>query len=166
MTCPFAPHPGEPEEGSEGGKGPPRRPAGPERRSKAQRAFQPTLDFQKNPQIMPVTPKEFLLPGAKEGIGDVIGRVLDQGSPGAVPGMAEEAVSDTVRDRVFDIPDLPDVPPVGAPARGARSRGFAGGGFFFDATQRLFGLMKQVGPGVTGGGEPGGGTGQGGGATG
>jgi len=66
-----------------------------------------------------------------------------------MPGVAEEAVADTVRDRVFSLPDLPDLPavPVAVPTR---SRGFAGGGFFFDATQRLFGLVRQF-PSLAGG---------------
>lgn len=161
MTCPFAPHAGEPE-GGPSGKGDPRRPMVPERRSKAQQAFQGTVSDA--PAVMPVTPREFLLPSAKGEIGDLIGRVLDQGKPSAVPGMAEEAVAETVRDRVFQMPDLPELPAVPiAP----RPRGFAGGGFMFDATSRLFGLMNRIGPGVSaGGGEPGGGTGQGGGARG
>jgi len=119
---------------------------------------------------MPATPREFLLPSGeldKEGLADAIGRVLDQGKPAAVPGMAEEAVAETLRDRVFDLSDLPELPAIPVGSRPASSRGFAGGGFFFDATQRLFGLMKQIGPGVaSGGGEPGGGTGMGGGARG
>jgi len=169
MPCPFAPHPAE-----EFADGEPRRPSGPERRSRAQQAFQPTLEFKGDPVFMPRTPKELLLPSGaldKEGLADVMGRVLDQGKPAAVAGMAEEAVAEAVRDRVFNLPDLPQLPPVPAVGRGVSSRGFAGTGFFFDATQRLFGLMRSfpregdTGP-TGGGGEPGGGTGQGGGARG
>ncbi len=156
MSCPFAPHQGEPDEDEPEDT---RIPIPVPLLLPARRRLREVVRELMNEMEVSDDPSEVMA--------DAIGRVLDQGKPAALPGMAEEAVSDTVRDRVFKIPDLPDVPPVGAPGRGAGSKGFAGGGFFFDATQRLFGLMKQVGPGVAaGGGEPGGGTGMGGGATG
>lgn len=89
-----------------------------------------------------------------------------------VPGVAEEAVSDTVRDRVFKLPDLPEIRPLPVVGRGvSQPVPRPSGLFMFDATQKLFGLMNQLGArrlraGAGGGGEPGGGTGQGGGARG
>ncbi len=99
-----------------------------------------------------------LAEAAKEARGERGLQETIQGLAGqtAVPGMAEEAVADTVRDRVFGLPDLPPFVPV--VPKPAGFRGF--GGFHFNATQRLFGLMGAFGQRLGGGvgGQPGGGT--------
>lgn len=157
MTCPFAPHAGEDddEERPEDESIPVPVPLGVPARRRLKDVVREMADELKVPE--------------SEAVAEAVGRVLDQGKPAAVPGLAEEAVADTVRDRVFSLPDLPELPAVPVAGR-SPARGFAGGGFFFNATQRLFGLMQTfprlTGGGGAGGGEPGGGTGMGGGARG
>lgn len=154
MTCPFAPHPGDRDD------------RGPEDESLPVPVPLGLPARKRMGQLVKELTDELQVPES-EAVAEAVGRVLDQGKPAAVPGMAEEAVAETVRDRVFELPDLPDLPAVPAIGR-APARGFAGGGFFFNATQRLFGLMQTFPrvTGSTGGGEPGGGTGMGGGARG
>ncbi len=160
FSCPFAPHPDEDE-----------RPGGPE-------AGEPPTD---EPQVRP-PPALFM--AERKRLRTMIDEVMQQfegdtdaevmaeavkrlGERAPVAGMAEEAIADTVRDRVFKLPVLPELPAIPLGARPAAARGFAVGGFMFNATERLFGIMRTFPTGGgTGGGEPGGGTGMGGGATG
>jgi len=139
LSCPFAPHdgeekPGGPDFDDESVRRPPAITL-PERKRLRQMIKEVMSDFEGDTDAAVMA--------------EAVRRVGEQ-LP-VMPGVAEEAVADTVRDRVFKMPELPDLPAVPlAPRPRAGARGFAGGGFFFDATQRLFGLVRQF-PNLAGG---------------
>jgi len=146
FTCPFAPHEGE------------ERPGGPE---------SPTDDPDVRPPPALSLPerrrlRQFIEEAMTEMEGDTDAAILSEaikrlGERVPIEGVAEEAIADMARDRVFQMPDIPELPAVPlVPRPGAAPR--FGGGFFFDATQRAFGLMRsfpRMGSGEFGAGPPG-----------